>query len=71
MIKLLQFYRRVIVHLIYAIVEVQLRSTSVANNEILFIEKKIFSFAYIIRSAYMIPATAALLKFRYINNNVH
>lgn len=32
--------------------------------------KRIFSFAYIIRGAYVVPAIAALVQYQFINNYV-
>lgn len=57
LIKLLQWCQHKIVDPIYDIIMVEQWPTSVAKNQRLFIEKKIFSLAYLIKRAYVIPAT--------------
>ena len=51
-------------------VEVELWPTSVAKNQRLLTGKRIFSLTYIIRGAHVVPATAALVQYWFVNNYV-
>ena len=70
LVKLLQWRQRGIIDPIHGMVEVELWPTSVAKNQRLLTEKRIFFLAHIIRGAYVVQARAAPVQYWFVNNYV-
>ena len=69
-VKLLQWRQRKIVNCIHSMVKVKPWPTSVTKNQRLLTKEKIFSLVHIIRRAYVLPATAAPIQYKFVNNYV-
>ena len=70
LVKLLRWRQQGSVHPTHGMVEVEPWPTTEAKNQRFFTGERIYSIPHIIRGAHVVPATAPLIQYWFVNNYI-